>query len=138
MSGRILIWGAGAIGGTVGAFLVRAGYDVTFVDLVVEHVAAIRDPDRGLQLTGPVEQLRVSAPAYTPAELAGTWPLVFLCVKGQHTEAAARALLPHLAADGTVLSLQNGLCEDIIAGVVGRERTVGAFINYSAGLAGTG
>lgn len=48
MSDRILIRGAGAIGGTVGAFLKRAGHDVTFVDIVPEHVAAIRDPQRGL------------------------------------------------------------------------------------------
>ena len=44
MSDRILIWGAGAIGGTVGAFLKRAGHDITFVDVEREHVAAIGDP----------------------------------------------------------------------------------------------
>jgi 2-dehydropantoate 2-reductase len=42
----ILIWGAGAIGGTVGAALKRAGQDVTFVDIVLDHVTAIRDPAR--------------------------------------------------------------------------------------------
>lgn len=129
---RILVWGAGAIGGTVGAALVRAGRDVTFVDLVDEHVAAIRDPARGLRITGPVDPMRVVAPAFTPEKLSGVWPCVFLAVKSHHTEAACRALLPHLAADGCVVSLQNGLCEEIIAGVVGRERTVGAFINFGA------
>ena len=42
MAERILIWGAGAIGGSVGAWLKRAGHDITFVDVVAEHVAAIR------------------------------------------------------------------------------------------------
>jgi ketopantoate reductase len=42
--GPILIWGAGAIGGTVGAHLVRAGHSVVFADIVADHVAAIRDP----------------------------------------------------------------------------------------------
>ncbi len=41
MDDRILIWGAGAIGGTLGAAFVRAGKAVVFVDTVPEHVTAI-------------------------------------------------------------------------------------------------
>jgi len=41
-------------------------------------------------------------------------------------------LAPHLAADGYVLSLQNGLCETIIERVVGQPRTMGAFVNFGA------
>ncbi len=129
---RILIWGAGAIGGSVGAWLKRAGRDVTLVDLVSEHVAAIRDPSHGLQITGPVEQFSVAVPAFTPEELTGTWQHVFLAVKAHHTQAATRALTPHLAQDGYVLSLQNGLNENIIQRIVGRDRTIGAFINFGA------
>ncbi len=126
---RILIWGAGAIGGTAGAWLKRAGHDISFVDVVPEHVQAIRTS--GLKISGPVDQFSVVAPAFLPEEVTGTWDMIFLAVKAQHTEAAARALLPHLSQDGYVLSLQNGLCETIIASIVGRDRVVGAFINYS-------
>jgi 2-dehydropantoate 2-reductase len=134
----ILIWGAGAIGGTVGAFLVRAGHDVTFVDIVEEHVRAIADAGRGLAITGPVAAFSVTAPAFLPGELQGVWRKVFLCVKAHHTEAATKALLPHLADDGYVLSLQNGLCETVIAPIVGRERTMGAFVNFGADWMGPG
>jgi 2-dehydropantoate 2-reductase len=130
MDGGILVWGAGAIGGTVGAYLARAGHPVTFVDIVPEHVAAISGP--GLRITGPVEQFSVTAPAFLPEALRGTWDRIFLCVKAHHTEAACRALLPHLAPDGYVLSLQNGLCETAISGIAGRDRTVGAFVNFGA------
>ena len=126
---RILIWGAGAIGGTAGAYLKRAGHDITFVDVVEDHVKAIRTG--GLKITGPVDQFTVVAPAFMPDEVQGTWDMIFLAVKAQHTEAATRALMPHLSQDGYVLSLQNGLCETIIAPIIGRDRTVGAFINYS-------
>ena len=126
---RILIWGAGAIGGTAGAYLKRAGHDITFVDVVEDHVKAIRTS--GLKITGPVDQFTVVAPAFMPDEVQGTWDMIFLAVKAQHTEAATRALMPHLSQDGYVLSLQNGLCETIIAPIIGRDRTVGAFINYS-------
>ena len=133
---RLLIWGAGAIGGTVGAFLLRAGHDVTFVDVVPEHVAAIRGG--ALRITGPVGDFCVTAPAVLPPEAAGTWPRIFLCVKAHHTEAACHALLPHLAEDGYVMSLQNGLCETIIAGIVGPRRTMGAFVNFGADWMGPG
>ncbi len=130
MPERILIWGAGAIGGSVGAWLKRAGHDVTFVDVVPEHVAAIRG--QGLRITGPVERFSVIAAASKPEELDGTWRRVFLAVKAQHTEAATRALTPHLAQDGYVLSLQNGLNETIIRRIVGGDRVIGAFINFGA------
>lgn len=134
ISEPILIWGAGAIGGTIGAYLVRAGHDVTFVDIEGAHVDAIGGQvgAAGLAITGPIENITIVAKAFRPAGLRGTWRHVILAVKAHHTEAAARALAPHLAADGYVLSAQNGLNETIIAGVVGAERTIGAFVNFSA------
>jgi 2-dehydropantoate 2-reductase len=138
MSDPILVWGAGAIGGTVGAFLKRARHDITFVDIEAEHVAAIRDQKRGLHISGPVDDFTVFGPAYTPDEIKGVWSQVFLCVKAHHTEAATLALAPHLAPHGLVVSLQNGLCEDIISRIVGRERTLGAFINFGADWHGPG
>ncbi|MGH6928322.1 MAG: ketopantoate reductase family protein, partial [Dongiaceae bacterium] len=60
----ILIWGAGAIGGTVGAYLRRAGLPVLFVDRSAEHVAAMKQS--GLSITGPIEEFEISAPASLP------------------------------------------------------------------------
>ncbi len=135
LSGPILIWGAGAIGGTIGAYLARAGHPIVFVDIVPEHVAAISGP--GLKIEGPVEEFSVTAPAFTPDRLAGQWKdgtfdRVLLCVKAQHTEGAAQALRPFLADDGYVVSAQNGLNELTIARVVGAARTIGAFVNFGA------
>ena len=115
----ILVWGAGAIGGSVGAWLKRAGHDITFVDVVPEHVAAIRDPAQGLRITGPVEEFAVTTPAFEPAELSGTWQWIFLAVKAQHTEAATRALTPHLTQDGFVLRYRPQ--EERVDGLPGRE-----------------
>lgn len=127
---RTLIWGAGAIGGTLGAYLARAGHDVSMVDTVSEHVAAIaRD---GIRITGPIDEFTVRVPAFTPDALGGTWESIVLATKAHHTESAARALLPHLAGNGCVVSAQNGLNELAIAEVVGAARTVGAFVNFGA------
>ena len=127
---RCLVWGAGAIGGTMGAYLARAGHDVTMVDTVDEHVAAInRD---GIRITGPIDEFTARVPARTPDTLAGEWDTIMLATKAHHTEAAARALVPHLSAAGCVVSVQNGLNELAIAGVAGDGRTVGAFVNFGA------
>jgi 2-dehydropantoate 2-reductase len=126
----ILIWGAGAIGGTAGAHLVRAGHDALFVDRAADHVAAMAKD--GLAITGPVTEFKVPVHAATPEQVRGRFETVLLCVKAQDTESAARALLPHLADRGCVVSLQNGLNERVIAEVVGKERTVGAFVNFGA------
>jgi 2-dehydropantoate 2-reductase len=125
-----MIWGAGAIGGTIGAYLARAGHDVTLVDKAPEHVAAIRD--QGLHITGPVDAFTAQAPAFTPDAVTGVWETIVLAVKAQDTAAATQELAPHLAADGYVLSAQNGLNELIIARIVGEPRTVGAFVNFGA------
>lgn len=127
---RIVIWGAGAIGGTLGAYLIKAGRDILFVDIVESHVQAINQ--NGLQIKGPVDEFNVRAQALLPHQLTGQFDAILLCAKSQHTRAATKALAPFLAADGFVMSVQNGLNELIIAQLVGRERTLGAFVNFSA------
>ena len=132
----ILIWGAGAVGGTLGAYLARAGEDVLLVDIAEDHVAAMnRD---GLVIEGPVEQFTQPVRAATPAQVNGSFRRVILAVKAHHTQQAVRALKPHLADDGSVLSAQNGLNELLIAAEVGAERTVGCFVNFGADWLGPG
>lgn len=130
MTQPILIWGAGAIGGTLGAAFLRAGHKVVFVDNVPEHVAAINA--RGLRIAGPIFEDTVHAPAFLPSDLIGQFDRIYLCVKALHTESAVRALAPHLAADGVVVSAQNGLNEITIAHEIGAERTIGCFVNFGA------
>ena len=130
MSEPMLIWGAGAIGGTLGAAFIRAGHAVVFVDSEAAHVAAINA--HGLRIAGPIFQDTVKAPAFLPGNLKRRCDRIFLCVKAHHTRAAAMALLPHLTDDGYVVSAQNGLNELVIADVVGKQRTIGCFVNFGA------
>ncbi len=127
---RFLMWGAGAIGGTIGAYWVRAGHEVTFVDVAADHVAAMNQ--RGLHITGPIDDFVVPAQAFTPETLTGHYEHICLCVKAHHTPDALNALLPHLAPDGYVVSLQNGLNELLIAEKIGAQQTIGAFVNFGA------
>lgn len=126
----ITIVGAGAIGGTVGAFLTDAGYDVTLVDIVPEHVQAMNE--RGLRITGLRGDRTFPVKAVLASELRGPLGVTFICVKGHFTEPVMQQIGPLLAPDGYILSLQNGLNEEIIARHVGAERTVGAFVHFGA------
>lgn len=132
----ILIWGAGAIGGTLGAYWARAGLPVLMVDIVAEHADACST--RGLNITGPVEQFNQVVPCITPAEVTGQFGVIVLAVKAQATEAALAQLAPHLAPDGYVLSAQNGLNEIAISRAVGHQRTMGCFVNFGADWLGPG
>lgn len=136
MSDPILIWGAGAIGGVLGAYFARAGHAVHMVDVVPEHVQAMRTT--GLRIEGPVEEFTQILPASTPEELTGQYRRIFLAVKAHHTVPAMEMLIPHLAPDGFVVSAQNGLNELTIADRIGAHRTIGCFVNYGADWHGPG
>ena len=130
MNNEILIWGAGAIGGVLGAYWARAGQPVKMIDIVADHVTACRT--EGLKIEGPVEEFTQVVPAVLPEELTATYGCVVLAVKAQATEAAVISILPHLREDGFILSAQNGLNEKMIADLAGAHRTMGAFVNYGA------
>ena len=132
----LLVWGAGAVGGAVGAALVQAGLDVTFVDTDAAHVAALNT--HGLVLEKAGTEVVLPVRAVLPADLDGRWPRALLCVKSQHTAAAAASLRRHLAADGVALSLQNGLCAEILAEAVGAARTLAGFVNFGADVLAPG
>ena len=117
MDERILILGSGAIGGTIGTHLTRAGTDVLMVDSVAEHVEIMnRD---GLLIEGPVDTSTTPIYATIPGKLSGRFERVILCVKGQNTATIVKMIKPHLANDGYVVSIQNGLNETLIAKMIG-------------------
>jgi 2-dehydropantoate 2-reductase len=128
---QFTVIGAGAIGGTVGAHLARAGHDVLFCDADADHVVAMnRD---GLHVTGPVNDFVVPAKAVTPDQLPDTLEgTVLLAVKSQHTASAVQALRGRMAPDAVVVSLQNGLTSDKIVPVVGDGRLLVCFVNFGA------
>ncbi|NLI21612.1 MAG: 2-dehydropantoate 2-reductase [Clostridiales bacterium] len=128
---RTVVIGAGAIGGITAALLRQSGQDVT---LVCKHpeIAALA-AGRGLHVTGVLGGMTVSVPAVASvAELTGTFDLALIATKAYDMPASARALLPFLKENTLVLSLQNGICTDALAEVIGPERTVGCVIGWGA------
>lgn len=127
---RVTIVGAGAIGGTVGAYLARSGTPVEMVDTDAAHVAAMAG--KGLTIQAFNETFTVPVRAIGPEQLSGHLEVVLLAVKAQHTAAAVSSITGLLTPDSTVVSLQNGLCPRTIAAAIGAQRTIGALVNFSA------
>ena len=130
MSKRIAIVGAGALGGYVGGTLAHLGHDVTLIDPWPEHVETIRA--RGLELDGVTPEERFVVKSAKTLHLTEVQSLAkrpvdvaMVAVKSYDTAWATALIKPYLAPDGFVVSLQNCLNEETIAGVVGWGRTVG-------------
>jgi 2-dehydropantoate 2-reductase len=103
---RIAVLGAGAVGCYYGGMLARAGAPVTLVGRAT-HVEAIRRDGLVIEWDGRRETIRVAAS--TDVAAVRDAEVVLVCVKSPDTDAAARSLQPHLAADAVVVSLQNGV-----------------------------
>jgi 2-dehydropantoate 2-reductase len=134
---RILVVGAGAVGGYLGARLAEAGEDVTFVARG-EHGRALAE--RGLLIRGRQSEertrpLRVS----DAAALSGPFDVVLVAVKWPNLEQACDELPRLIAPHGVVLPFLNGLdSEDVVARYVGAQRTLAAVAYMSSGLTGPG
>ncbi len=130
---RVLVIGAGAIGGVVGAHLSAAGADVTMLTTNPKIARALRE--RGFRVRGASE---LDAPAGPVLErlIPETPPfeLMLLATQPPQVEAAAEEALPWLAPTGRLLAFQNGLCEERLAKLVGRERVLGGVVAWGASM----
>jgi 2-dehydropantoate 2-reductase len=130
MGAKIAIMGTGAVGGYAGAHMAHAGEDVTFIDPWPAHVEQMRA--HGLKISHirdvPEFTAKVRALHLTDAQqLAKEKPIdiAFVCMKSYDTEWAATLIAQYLSPNGFIVSLQNCMNEETIAGVVGWGRTVG-------------
>ena len=131
MGPRIAIVGTGAVGGYAGAHMARAGEDVTFVDFWPENVEAIRT--RGLRISHLREVPEFTTPTRVLhvtelQQLSKERPIdiAFVCTKSYDTAWATTMIAQYLAPGGFVVSLQNCINEEVLAGIVGWGKTLGA------------
>jgi 2-dehydropantoate 2-reductase len=134
---QIAVVGAGAIGGVTAAFLKIAGWNP---QLVCKHQQIVdQATSSGLLITGLKGKHTVSLDAVKDiADLSGPLDLVFLATKATDCVQAATALLPCLQKNAVVVSLQNGICEDAIGAVLGRQRVMGCVVGWGASMLAAG
>ncbi len=133
---RIIVIGVGPIGGIIGGRLARAGNDITFVDIDKEHVSAIRE--KGLQVEVPDGAFNVKINVVFPNEIDGKYDIGMIAVRSNYTPDALSTVMPRLADDGLLVSMQNGINPPLLQDRVGPDRTVGMAIRMGSRKVGPG
>lgn len=132
---RIAVLGTGANGAGIGADLVNAGQDVTFIEQWPAHVEAMRA--NGLRVDMPERSIVTPVRVHhlcEVAELRQPFDLVFVLVKAYDTRWACELIRPLLAPDALVVGLQNGMSIDDMCEVLGAERVLGAVIEVTSNM----
>ena len=135
MPPKIAVFGTGANGSCIAANLVDAGLDVTLIDQWPEHVERMRRD--GLKITMPDSELHVPVRAHHLCDVSSfrePFDVVLLVVKAYDTRWACEMIKPHLAADGMMIGMQNGMVADIIREVIGPRRSIGCVVELSSEL----
>lgn len=127
----VAVIGAGAIGGITAAHLTRAGFDV---ELVCKHAdRAEKISQTGVHITGVRGNMYVPMKAVAEIEqLSGKKDVLLIVTKAYDMPDAARRALPFLKPDSFVVSMQNGICVEALAEVVGEERAVGCVVGWGS------
>ena len=130
---KILLVGAGSIGGTTAVMLKEHGVDIEIAEANKERAEKIRT--EGLRLTGALGDHCQKLTVYTGVEeIETTYDVCIIATKFFALQAVAKAYLPVVKKNGLFVSMQNGICTGRLAEVVGRNRTVGCMIGFGATL----
>jgi 2-dehydropantoate 2-reductase len=130
MGYKIAIMGTGAVGAYAGAHMARAGEDVTFIDPWPANVETMKA--HGLKVSHirdvpewstPVRALHLTELQHVAKEKP--FDIAFVCMKSYDTEWATVMISQYLAPNGFIVSLQNCMNEETIAGVVGWGKVLG-------------
>ena len=127
---RIVIFGAGAAGSYLGAYMTREGYDVTLIDMWGEHVETMRKS--GLRASGTQDDFTVEVNAHhlsDALQLPGEFDIGFLAMKSYDTEWSAHFLKRLVKDDGVIVSSQNCMNDRLVASIVGYNRAVGCIMS---------
>jgi 2-dehydropantoate 2-reductase len=129
---RILVIGAGALGGYFGACLVRAGRDVTFM---VRPGRAAQLARTGLQVASPHGDFAVPAKTIAPEAIHEPFDLILLGVKSYSLDEAMDQFAPAVGPRTAILPVLNGLGHiDRLSAKFGPTHVLGGMANISAGL----
>ena len=136
---KIAVLGSGANGSSIGADLTAAGEDVTLVEQWPAHVEAIRA--NGLSIRMPGSTLHVEPRIVHLCEVATLrekFDVVLVLMKAYDTRWATQLISPHVADDGVVAAVQNGMSTRAVVDVMGADRTVGTVIEVSSTMVDPG
>jgi 2-dehydropantoate 2-reductase len=132
---KVGIYGAGAMGTILGAYITKAGYEIDLINRNVEHVKALNKT--GAHIIGKIEFVQ-NVKAITPKEIKDKYDIILLMTKQKHNKEVVESLIPFLKEKSLVCTMQNGLPEKSVADVIGKDKTCGCTMSWGATFHGKG
>ncbi|EJF89098.1 ketopantoate reductase family protein [Bartonella tamiae] len=133
---RILVLGAGAVGGYFGGRLAENGHDVTF--LVRQNRQAQLERD-GLLIESPSGQAKLKVRAMTQDQLKEFYDFVFLTPKAYDLDSAIESIRPACGADTVIFPILNGMAHmERLNAVFGRNQVMAGCVVIQATLGADG
>ena len=132
---NVAIYGAGAMGTVLGAYISKAGYDIDLINRNKEHTKALKNS--GAHIIGKVEFIQ-PVKALLPEEMSKQYDIIFLMTKQRFNKEIVESLVPYLGKTGVVCTMQNGLPELSVSEVIGKDRTIGCTMSWGATFHGKG
>ena len=132
---RVAIYGAGAMGTILGAYIAASGKQIDLITRNIAHVEAIKK--HGAQVLGNAN-FTVRVNALTPDEMSGVYDIIFLMTKQRENSKILPTLRDFLSDDGVICTLQNGLPEPSVVEAVGSKRCLGCAVGWGANALGEG
>lgn len=128
---RILVVGAGAIGGVCAGFLAHKGQSVEIITKYEDLAEKIRN--QGIQVSSPYGKFQVKIPAFPDtSSLNQIYDFILMTVKATDLEQAVKAVKPLMHEQTAIITLENGICEDLVAQIIGREKVIGCIVGWGA------
>lgn len=132
---KTAIYGAGAMGTILGAYITKAGFQVDLINRNKDHIAGLKQ--NGAQIVGKINFTQ-EVNALLPEEMAEVYDVILLMTKQMDNKKIVESLIPHLKDDGVICTMQNGLPELSVSEVVGQDRTMGCTMSWGATFIGNG
>lgn len=132
---NVAIYGAGAMGTVLGAYITKAGYEIDLINRNKDHIKALKE--KGAKIIGKTE-FTIPVNALLPEEMTKKYDIILLMTKQRFNEEIVRKLIPNLSTSGVICTMQNGLPELSVSKIIGADRTIGCTMSWGATFHGKG
>jgi len=132
---NIAIYGAGAMGTVLGAYITRAGYPIDLINRNIDHTNALKST--GAKIVGKTKFTQ-KVNALFPNEIDKKYDIILLMTKQRHNKEIVESLIHNMTETGVICTMQNGIPEISVAEVIGKDRTFGCTMSWGATLHGNG
>ena len=119
---NVAIYGAGAMGTVLGAYITKAGYEIDLINRNKDHVEGLNQ--NGAKIIGKIE-FNQPVKALLPENMKTKYDIILLMTKQRYNKEIVKSLVPYLNDKGVICTMQNGLPELSVAEIIGKDRTIG-------------